>query len=174
NLNKNLKYLNLSGNKRLQIYRVEKRQTYYGHTPAKHPNAPSSNMSSFAELTQLRVLGLMDVTLPTVRGTADTPEENEDRRVRTSASTIMKMSYGIADALGKNDTLNLLDLVQEIRPASYQNNGALFAMFGRSAPHRGAGANRLAKYLRDRFVGNFVSELDTMEKHADDVSDALR
>ncbi|KAG6896883.1 hypothetical protein C0992_005508 [Termitomyces sp. T32_za158] len=177
NFNKALKYLNLSGNKRFQI-KVEKRQTYYGHGPPKHPNAPSSNLSSFTDLTELRVLGLMDVTLPTVQnGTADTPEEMDDRRVRTSASTILKMSYGIADALGKNDTLNLLDLVQEIKPET-QNAGAVFAMFGRSQPPKpgypGAHANRLAKYLRDRFVGNFVYELDNMEKYGDDVPDALR
>ncbi|KAG6865069.1 hypothetical protein C0991_005344 [Blastosporella zonata] len=113
NFNKSLKYLNLSGNNRLQI-KVEKRQTYYGHGVAKHPNAPSANMSSFTDLTHLRVLGLMDVTLPTVasrNGAADTPDENDDRRVRTSPSTILKMSYGIADALGKNDTLNMLDLM---------------------------------------------------------------
>ncbi|KAG6902500.1 hypothetical protein C0995_015692 [Termitomyces sp. Mi166 len=177
NFNKTLKYLNLSGNKRLQI-KIEKRQTYYGHGPPKHPNAPSSNLSSFTDLTQLRVLGLMDVTLPTVRnGTADTPEEMDDRRVRTSASTILKMSYGIADALGKNDTLNMLDLVQEIKPKT-QNVGAVFAMFGRSQPPRpgypGVHANRLAKYLRDRFVGNFVYALDNMEKYGDAVPDALR
>ncbi|KAG6877155.1 hypothetical protein C0993_009861 [Termitomyces sp. T159_Od127] len=172
NFNKTLKYLNLSGNKRLQI-KDEKRQTYYGHGPPKHPTAPSSNLSSFTDLTQLRVLGLMDVTLPTVRnGTADTPEEMDDRRVRTSASTILKMSYGIADALGTNDTLNMLDLVQEIKPG-----GAMFAMFGRSQPPRsgfpGAHANRLAKYLRDRFVMNFTAALEKLEK-GDDVPDALR
>ncbi|KAG5336303.1 hypothetical protein C0989_012240 [Termitomyces sp. Mn162] len=176
NFNKTLKYLNLSGNKRLQI-KVEKRQTYYGHGPPRHPNAPSSNLSSFTDLTQLRVLGLMDVTLPTVRnGSADTPEEMDDRRVRTSASTVLKMSYGIADALGKNDTLNMLDLVQEIK-IDTQNVGAVFAMFGRSQPLRpgypGAHANRLAKYLRDRFVGNFVFALNNM-KYGDDVPDALR
>ncbi|KAG6835082.1 hypothetical protein H0H87_005569, partial [Tephrocybe sp. NHM501043] len=119
----------------------------------------------------------MDVTLPTVarNGTADTPDENDDRRVRTSPSTILKMSYGIADALGKNDTLNMLDLVQEIKTET-QNLGAVFAMFGRSQPHHppypGAGSNRLAKYIRDRFVGGFVYELDNMEKYGDDVPDA--
>ncbi|KAG6810688.1 hypothetical protein H0H92_010744 [Tricholoma furcatifolium] len=178
NFNKNLKYLNLSGNNHLQI-KVDKRQTYYGHGPVDrhHPAAPSSNMSGFTDLTQLRVLGLMDVTLP---GTAvTTPDENDERRVRTSPSTILKMSYGIADALGKNDTLNMLDLVQEIhtKKESPAAPGAMFAMFGRSQPHKppypGAKANRLAKYIHDHFVKSFLEQLERM-KNGDDVPDALR
>ncbi|KAG6843876.1 hypothetical protein H0H87_012136 [Tephrocybe sp. NHM501043] len=100
----------------------------------------------------------MDVTLPTVarHGTADTPDKNDDRRVCTSPSTILKMSYGIADALGKNDTLNMLDIVQEIKTKT-QNLGAV-----------------ICHYIRDRFVGGFVYELDNMEKYGDDVPDALR
>ncbi|KAI6010510.1 hypothetical protein EDC04DRAFT_2905862 [Pisolithus marmoratus] len=66
NFNKSLKYLNLSGNKRLEI------------KPEKSSNRPS--------LHQLRVLGLMDVTtafLPNI------PDESEDRRVRTSGYLTM-------------------------------------------------------------------------------------
>ncbi|KAG6824183.1 hypothetical protein H0H92_007749, partial [Tricholoma furcatifolium] len=132
NLNKNLKYLNLSGNSLLQI-KVDELHYYGNGTANGHkPNtASSTNMSSFTNLKQLRVLGLMDVTLPTIVATI--PNENDERRVRTSISTILNMSYGIADALGKNNTLTMLDLAQEIHTKENPSApGAMFAMFERS------------------------------------------
>ncbi|KAG7134983.1 Adenylate cyclase like protein [Verticillium longisporum] len=69
---------NLSGNKRLEI-----------------------------KQTNLRVLGLMDVTLtqPTI------PDQSDDRRVRTSGSLAGHLPYGMADTLGKNEHLSTVDLV---------------------------------------------------------------
>ncbi|KAG5643320.1 hypothetical protein DXG03_001204 [Asterophora parasitica] len=177
NFNKNLKYLNLSGNNRLQIkadpnkHLVTRRQSM-----AKFAPGPQS-LSGFTDLTQLRVLGLIDVTITTTNtnATVDIPDENDDRRVRTSASTVWGMAYGIADALGKNDCLNMLDLVQEFE----RKDEAVFAMFGRAYPPKslppGASPNRLAKFLRERFVGVLQAQLKALNiKQNEGVPDALR
>ncbi|KAJ7213101.1 adenylate cyclase [Mycena pura] len=172
NFNKNLRYLNLSGNKRLQIKSDVS-------TPG-HRQSPSSvsreSLAGFLELTELRVLGLMDVTITTT-GTntgTDIPDENEDRRVRTSSSVVNGMSYGIADTLGKNQHLNMLDLVHEFRGVK---KDAVFAMFGRAQPPKQLPAattsNRIAKYLQENFVRVFISQLNALEP-SEGVPDALR
>ncbi|KAI7063851.1 adenylate cyclase protein, partial [Hortaea werneckii] len=81
NWNHQLRYLNLSGNKRLEI-----------KPSAQSLNARDSrDLTGFSSLVNLRVLGLMDVTLtiPSV------PDQAPDRRVRTAGSTIGNtMPYG--------------------------------------------------------------------------------
>ena len=54
------------------------------------------DLADFSKLANLRVLGLMDVTvrIPSL------PDEYEDRRVRTSFSEVNSMGYGISDNLG--------------------------------------------------------------------------
>ncbi len=99
NMNPELRYLNLSGNTRLEI---KTKLSEMGFTR-------KSNVSDFSRLTNLRMLGLMDVTMP-LHSNA-TPDESENRRVRTSLSQINGMAYGIADALGKHDNLSVIDLV---------------------------------------------------------------
>ncbi|RDB15590.1 Adenylate cyclase [Hypsizygus marmoreus] len=176
NFNKNLKYLNLSGNNRLQI-KADPTKRLGNHRHSISTGGRQS-LSGFTDLTQLRVLGLMDVTITTttMNATVDIPDENDDRRVRTSLSTVMGMAYGIADALGKNDCLNMLDLVQELRG---RKDEAIFAMFGRSQPPKslppGASPNRLAKFLRDKFVSVLLAQLGALNiKQGDGVPDALR
>ena len=66
-------------------------------------------LADFSSLNQLRVLGLMDVTTTFV---PNIPDDNEERRVRTSLSEVNSMAYGIADHLGGSDYLNKMDLVQ--------------------------------------------------------------
>ncbi|KAK0230434.1 adenylate cyclase [Armillaria fumosa] len=177
NFNKNLKYLNLSGNKRLQI-KADSR-LLANHRYSRDLNSISrQSLAGFTDLTQLRVLGLMDVTITTTGSNAsvDIPDENDDRRVRTSLSTVMGMGYGIADTLGKNEHLNMLDLVHEFpgRPGE-----SVFAMFGRAQPPKalasGASSNRLAKYLHDRFIEVFMTQLSSLNvQHSEGVPDALR
>jgi adenylate cyclase len=156
NFNKNLKYLNLSGNNRLQIKTDPKKRLF-----RQSYAAPRQTLSGFTDLTQLRVLGLMDVTITTtgINDTVDIPDESDDRRVRTSLSTVHGMPYGIADTLGKNDYLSMLDLAQE-----WPTGEAIFAMFGRSQPPKalppGATPNRLAKFLRENFVSVFREQLE--------------
>ncbi|KAF8134396.1 hypothetical protein EV363DRAFT_1561931 [Boletus edulis] len=160
NFNQNLKYLNLSGNKRLEI----KPPT------AKHhlDDAENAGLADFSGLTSLRVLGLMDVTttfLPNI------PEDTEDRRVRTSLSEVNKMSYGIADNLGSTGYLTMFDLVQpEFR--GHQDE-AVFAMFGRSDAVQSN--NHLSKYLHDNFLPQFSSHLGQIDRSKNEtVCDALR
>ncbi|ORX63042.1 hypothetical protein DM01DRAFT_1314794 [Hesseltinella vesiculosa] len=88
NWNLGLHYLNLSGNKRLEIKRMLPSLEY-------HPS--DRNLSDFDALTELRTLGLMDIT---ILGGASTPEETPDCRVRTSPSEVNTMGYGVADWLG--------------------------------------------------------------------------
>ena len=120
----------------------------------------------------------MDVTITTTSAdaTVDIPDENHDRRVRTSSSTVCGMAYGIADALGRHDSLNMLDLVHEF-PG--RKGEAIFAMFGRAQPPLnllpGLSANRLSKFLRDRFASQFSLQLDALDPHRGEVvPDALR
>lgn len=161
NFNQNLKYLNLSGNKRLEIKPAT----------AKHllDRAESiTGLADFSGLTSLRVLGLMDVTttfLPNI------PEESEDRRVRTSLSEVNKMSYGIADNLGSTGYLTMFDLVQpEFR--GHQDE-AVFAMFGRSDAAQTN--NHLSKYLHDNFLSQFSVHLNQIDQSKNEtVRDALR
>ncbi|CCH41937.1 Adenylate cyclase [Wickerhamomyces ciferrii] len=70
--NINLRYLNLSGNKKLEI-------------------------TEDLNLPRLRLLGLMDLTLTTQA----IPDESMEVRVRTTPSTIGNMSYGISDRVNK-------------------------------------------------------------------------
>jgi len=124
-------------------------------------------LADFSSLTQLRVLGLMDVTTTFVQ---NVPDDNEEHRVRTSLSTVNTMAYGIADNLGKHAHLNMLDLVQpEFRD---RKDEAIFAMFGRAQL---TGNNPMAKFLHDKFVPEFTKVLDALDPdRGEGVEDALR
>ncbi|THH06048.1 hypothetical protein EW145_g4354 [Phellinidium pouzarii] len=161
NFNKALKYLNLSGNKRLKIQPDQSRMSMV-HQQANNRKV----LADFAELSQLRVLGLMDVTVTTA-----IPEDDEVRRVRTSLSEVNQMAYGIADTLGKKDHLGMLDIVvPEFRG---RNDECIFAMFGRfdTTPMN----NRVSKFLCENFVKVFSHQLEKLDKNAKEtVRDALR
>ncbi|KAG0315021.1 PH domain leucine-rich repeat-containing protein phosphatase 2, partial [Dissophora globulifera] len=158
NWNLELKYLNMSGNKRLQI----KRQNV-----ENIPIIPSrpGNLSEFGNLTRLRILGLMDVTI-----TDNVPENSMDRRVRTSMSTLHNMSYGMADTLGDSDNLCIWDLVHPKFQTKEDEN--LFGLFdGRSDRYR---ANcSMTSHLNDKFGSHLKIELERLEG-ADTVVSALR
>ncbi|KAF7315989.1 Adenylate cyclase [Mycena indigotica] len=173
NFNKNLRYLNLSGNTRLQI----KSDTSPGNRQSLQL-VNRESLAGFSELTQLRVLGLMDVTITTTGANKgmDIPDEQEDRRVRTSSSVVNGMSYGIADTLGRNQHVNMLDLVHEFRGAK---RDAVFAMFGRAMPPKQLPAattsNWFAKFLQDNFVRVFISQLSLINhERGETPTDALR
>lgn len=164
NFNQNLRYLNLSGNKRLEIKP--------DHPNGRHLSDGAERgrglLADFSDLASLRVLGLMDVTttfLPNI------PEETEDRRVRTSLSEVNRMSYGIADNLGSTGYLTMFDLVQpEFR--GHQDE-AVFAMFGRS--DAALTDNHLSKYLHDSFLPQFSLHLGQIDESKNEtVLDALR
>ena len=163
NRNTNLKYLNFSANKRLEI------------KPAAHQNQNQFNamngnefqdLTSFNTLKYLRVLGLMDVTL--LINTI--PDDNEDRRVRTSASLAGALIYGMADTLGKNDHLSTLDLLKPNYRGHEQE--ILVAMF--DGQTMTSGGSRIAKYLHENFSSTLAEELTRAEKAGDSPGDGLR
>jgi len=163
NWNLELRYLNLSGNKRLEI----KPGQQNADTTNLPRNAKRRNLADFSALTKLHILGLMDVTLmiPSV------PDESEDRRVRTSLSQINDMGYGIADTLGSRaDTLSLVDLV--IPRFRSKDDEAIFGIFDAVNKGQNTGA-KLVKYLVDSFQAIFTLELSRL-KAGEVTSDALR
>ncbi|CAO3652906.1 unnamed protein product [Cunninghamella echinulata] len=154
NWNLGLKYLNLSGNKRLEI-----------NQKAPDPaNPKDEDLSSFNRLTRLRMLGLMDLTIY-----VSTPEEFHDRRVRTSPSEVNSMAYGIADWLGPSDHLATWDLVMP----RFRNNDdeCIFGLFdGRKNSKSGC---KLTKYLNDHLTKHFMNEL-RKTKDDDTIVSAVR
>ncbi|KAI9359269.1 hypothetical protein DFJ73DRAFT_817619 [Zopfochytrium polystomum] len=169
NWNVGLQYLNLSGNKRLEI----KPPSGGGHqtTPLGH------GIAEFSNLPALRNLGLMDVTC-----TINTPDETKDRRVRTTASDVPmpcakkgSFRYTFSDSpctevsgddsnatfSGSSDLATSLDVWDLARPNFRgRDNEAVFALFdGRGT----AAGQRVARFLFDEFEGIFAGELDREE-----------
>ncbi|ORZ06799.1 hypothetical protein BCR41DRAFT_311419 [Lobosporangium transversale] len=160
NWNLELKYLNMSGNKRLQI----KRQNVEA-VPIIAATSRPGNLSEFGNLTRLRILGLMDVTL-----TDNVPENSADRRVRTSMSTLHNMSYGMADTLGDSETLCIWDLVHP--KFQTKEDESLFGLFdGRNDEYRSSCS--MTNHLKDRFGVYLKLELEKLEG-TDTVESALR
>jgi adenylate cyclase len=93
----------------------------------------------------------MDVTLtiPTI------PDQTEDRRVRTSGSLAGQLAYGMADTLGKNDHLSLIDMVVPRFNSTEQET--LLGMFDGQALSNGG--SKIAKYLHENFGHIFSDEL---------------
>jgi adenylate cyclase len=159
NWNRSLKYLNFSGNKRLEIKP--------NIASLGQPVTNGADLTDFTSLTHLRVLGLMDVTLtiPTI------PEENEDRRVRTSASLAGSLAYGMADTLGRTEHLSIIDMiVPRLKP---DNVETLMGMFDGAT--MSSGGSRVAKYLHEHFTATFSHELKRLHRDQDETpTDALR
>ncbi|KAG6005780.1 hypothetical protein E4U21_007613 [Claviceps maximensis] len=161
NLNPNLRYLNLSGNKRLEI-----KQTAWAG-----PDGPGAvnreQYTDFGRLQNLRILGLMDVTLtqPSI------PDQSEDRRVRTSGSLAGHLPYGMADTLGKNEHLSTVDLV--VPRFNSSETEMLLGLFDGQA--LSSGGSKIAKYLHENFGHIFATELKALKNRPDDSpADALR
>ncbi|KAL9101660.1 MAG: hypothetical protein Q9163_003099 [Psora crenata] len=158
NWNANLKYLNFSGNKRLEI----KPSRSFASTAGFREG---TDLTNFNTLHHLRVLGLMDVTLtiPSV------PDQTDDRRVRTSGSLAGVMAYGMADSLGRHEHLSTIDMV--VPKFRGHETETLLGMFDGQA--LSSGGSRLAKYLHENFGFHFTEELSSLKQH-ESPSDALR
>ncbi|KZV83694.1 hypothetical protein EXIGLDRAFT_842752 [Exidia glandulosa HHB12029] len=158
NFNPQLRYLNLSGNRRLEIKPDQSQKS----------GMRKQNLAEFFGLTQLRVLGLMDVStlfMPAM------PDENEDCRVRSTFSEINGMAYGIADTLGKGEHVSMFDLV--VPNFRKKENECLFGMFGRA--HGARTSSRLTKYLQENFTDTFRQYmLDMKPEKNERTKDALR
>ena len=159
NYNPQLRYLNLSGNKRLDI------------RPSNNINngrGEARDLTDFSTLTNLRVLGLMDVTLtiPSV------PDEGADRRVRTAGSIIgTSIPYGMADTLGRSEHLSTLDMV--IPAFRGHEDQTVFGLF--DGQMLSSGGSRIAKYLHEKFRYHFADELDKLKINSGETpADALR
>ncbi|KAF7551298.1 hypothetical protein G7046_g7762 [Stylonectria norvegica] len=159
NLNPNLRYLNLSGNKRLEI----KQTAWAGPGPATN----REEYTDFNRLLNLRVLGLMDVTLtqPSI------PDQSEDKRVRTSGSLAGHLPYGMADTLGKNEHLSTVDLV--VPRFNSTETEMLLGLFDGQA--LSSGGSKIAKYLHENFGHIFALELKALKTRSNETPvDALR
>ncbi|KAI1813319.1 protein phosphatase 2C [Poronia punctata] len=157
NLNPNLRYLNLSGNKRLEI-----KQNNHG-TAAQN----REQYTDFSRLLNLRVLGLMDVTLtqPSI------PDQSEDRRVRTSGSLAGHLPYGMADTMGRNEHLSTIDLV--VPRFNSSDTELLLGLFDGQA--LSSGGSKIAKYLHENFGHIFTMELKALKTRQNEgPADALR
>ncbi|KAJ1331091.1 Protein phosphatase 2C [Microdochium nivale] len=158
NLNPNLRFLNLSGNKRLEI----KQQNTSPAGPSR-----DEQYTDFNRLLNLRVLGLMDVTLtqPSI------PDQSEDRRVRTSGSLAGHLPYGMADTLGKYEHLSTVDLV--VPRFNSSDSETLLGLFDGEA--LSSGGSKIAKYLHENFGRIFTTELKALKTRQNEgPSDALR
>jgi adenylate cyclase len=159
NWNHKLRYLNLSGNKRLEI---KPSGSYSGSGVNMREGR---DLTDFSSLTNLRVLGLMDVTMmvPSV------PEQSEDRRVRTAGSAVGSMAYGMADSLGRNEHISTMDMV--VPRFRSHDDEQLLGLF--DAQPLAGGGSKIAKYLYDHFKNRFADELDRLRPQ-ESPSDALR
>ena len=158
NWNTNLKYLNLSGNKRLEIK---------PSLPGGAGGRDGRDLTDFGALQHLRILGLMDVTLtiPTI------PDQTEDRRVRTSGSLAGQLAYGMADTLGKNEHLSIIDMV--VPRFNSTETETLLGMFDGQA--LSSGGSKIAKYLHENFGHIFSDELRKLNSGLHETPvDALR
>jgi adenylate cyclase len=158
NWNHQLRYLNMSGNKRLEI------------KPNVNvvPGRETRDLTDFSTLQHLRILGLMDVTLtiPSV------PDQGDDRRVRTAGSIIgTHIPYGMADTLGRHEHLSTLDMV--IPSFGGHEDRLLFGMFDGATLT--TGGSKVAKFLYEKFRHHFAEELGKLQEDSDDSPlDALR
>ncbi|KAG0139944.1 hypothetical protein CROQUDRAFT_53997 [Cronartium quercuum f. sp. fusiforme G11] len=163
NWNLDLQYLNLSGNKRLEIKPAAgKQQDAIAIATAKR-----KNLSNFNALRRLRLLGLMDVTLTT----PSVPDENEDRRVRVTQSEVSSMAYGIADSMGRED-YNVVGLDMVVSRFRNRDDESLFGLFDAHSKTPFAGG-KLAKYLHDGFSAMLAAELRRL-REGESVAEALR
>ncbi|KAI9781897.1 MAG: cysteinyl-tRNA synthetase [Peltula sp. TS41687] len=158
NYNPNLKYLSLSGNKKLEIKPVQ----------TSLPNREGKNLTDFSSLQNLRVLGLMDVTL--MVPSSSVPDQTEDRRVRTSGSYAGSMTYGMADTLGRNEHLSTMDMV--VPKFSGHEAETLLGMFDGQA--LSTGGSKIAKFLHENFSYYFQEEMNHLRKGFETPVDALR
>ena len=157
NLNPNLRFLNLSGNKRLEIKQ----------SPQGIGAQNREQYTDFSRLVNLRVLGLMDVTFtqPSI------PDQSEDRRVRTSGSIAGHLPYGMADTMGRNEHLSAIDLV--VPRFNSSDSETLLGLFNGQA--LSSGGSKIAKYLHENFGHIFTLELKALKTRQNETPvDALR
>ena len=149
--NKELKYLNFSGNRRFEI------KSFISHDI-------DADLSDLTVLPQLKVLGLMDVTLNTTK----VPDENVNFRLRTTASIINGMRYGVADTLGQRDYVSSRDVTFE----KFRGNDdeCLLCLHDSKNQNADYGHN-ISRIVRDIYDKILIRQL---ERYGDDTDDNIK
>lgn len=153
--NTNLKYLNFSGNKRFEI-----KQSHIKNPETKE------DFDSLLVLKKLKVLGLIDVTLTST----SVPDQNIDMRIRTTASELDNIGYGVSDCMGGREHVSTRDIfLQKFRG---NENEVLICCFDgkHGKPHVG---HRISYLARTTFVPRFTEELNKLKAN-ESVNDAIR
>ncbi|KAJ1821286.1 cysteinyl-tRNA synthetase, partial [Coemansia sp. RSA 2598] len=175
NWNTGLKYLNFSYNERFEIKGAHLHtKVFHDHAKLMGNNAPSSGtnrdlfnfvakeppksdcVSDFYQLTDLRILGLLQLTIM-----VPLPDEMPNRRIRTT-DPIKQVKYGIADTLGQEDRVSAWDLAKS--RLRMTDDECLFGLF--HARESSTSSSAISKYLCDNFSYLFREEL---EKIADQI-----
>ncbi|KAI5949434.1 hypothetical protein KGF54_005669 [Candida jiufengensis] len=154
--NKNLKYLNFSGNKRFEI-----KQSH-----VKNPET-GEDFDSLLVLDQLKVLGLIDVTLTTT----SVPDQSVDKRIRTTASELENVGYGVSDTMGQRVCVSNRDLfIQKFR--GNENELLICSFDGKhGAPNQG---HRISCIAKNMITKNLTDELNKINDNPDQIHIALR
>ena len=153
--NKSLKYVNFSGNKRFEI------RSFFN-------SELGVDMSDFTGLPQLKELGLMDVTINTTK----VPDETSNFRLRTTASVINGMKYGVADTLGQRDYVSSKDVTFE----RFRGNDdeCLICLHDIKNQNVDYGHN-ISRIVRDIYDKIFIRQLEKYgDTNDDDIKKALR
>lgn len=154
NNNKNLKYLNFSGNKRFEIKSAFDPET-------------KTDLSDLTILKGLRILGLVDVTLKTSR----VPDEGVNMRLRTTASVLNGMKYGVADTLGLKDSVTSRDVTFERFRG--KEDECLVCLFDGKNENVSTGHN-ISKIIRDIYHKILMRQLEKYGESGDGIRNALR
>lgn len=156
NWNVELRYLNLSGNRKFDI-----RPTGVTHTSADG----SRNLADFSSLQQLNILDVTGVRI----STSSIPQEQQDRRVRWSKQDQLSTDndgnlppsmFGVADYLSKTHCI-CWDSANVSRP----DKELVAALFdGRDETEAGG---KIAKYLNDTFYSSYRNEIQELRQTRD-------
>ena len=107
----------------------------------------------------------MDITLMI----QSVPDESEDRRVRTSLSSINEMGYGVADTLGASDHLSMIDMI--VPKFRGKDDECVIGLFDAGSGEKSGGA-KITKFVVDQFVQRLTLELSRLR--GEDASQGLR
>ncbi|ODV84288.1 hypothetical protein CANARDRAFT_29171 [[Candida] arabinofermentans NRRL YB-2248] len=141
--NVKLNYLNFSGNKRLEIKPQHKR------------DGMEDSLDSFLVLKNMKLLGLMDVTITTDA----VPDQGVDVRVRSTVSQLGKFGYGISDTLGEKSSLSTRDVV--IEKFRGQADELLITIYDGKNCSDNMG-DRISKIIQETFEIHLAKELETV------------
>lgn len=156
--NPELRYLNLSGNQRLEI-----------RPKLADVNGREKNIADFNSLHHLRLLGLMEVTMTH----QSLPDDSEHRRVRTTLGQVNDVPYAIADSIGRHHSFHVFDLV--VPQFRGTDDEALLGLIEGHSTSSTA-ATRISHFIRQHCPSTLADELARVHPTATDegVATALR